>query len=60
MNKKYIIRKNEEIAYIVSKGKKRVSKFYIIYNIESENLQEVQERLKNNVDEIVKRKEEKH
>lgn len=29
-------------------------------NIESENLQEVQERLTNSVDEIVKRKEEKH
>lgn len=29
-------------------------------NIESENLQEVQERLRNSVDEIVKRKEEKH
>ena len=38
MNKKYIIRKNEEIAYIVSKGKKRVSKFYIIYNIESDTI----------------------
>ncbi len=29
-------------------------------NIESENLQEVQERLTNSVDEIVKRKEEKY
>ena len=36
MNKNYIIRKNEEIAFIVSKGKKTVSKFYIIYNIESD------------------------
>lgn len=35
MNKKYIIRKNEEISYIVKNGKKKVSKFYIIYNIES-------------------------
>lgn len=29
-------------------------------NIESKNLQEVQEKLVNSVDEIVKRKEEKH
>ena len=29
-------------------------------DIENENLQEIQERLTNNVDEIVKRKEEKH
>ena len=29
-------------------------------NIESKNLQEVQEKLANSVDEIVKRKEEKH
>ncbi len=36
MNKKYIIRKNEEISYIVKNGKKKVSKFYIIYNIESD------------------------
>lgn len=36
MNKKYIIRKNEEIASIVKKGKKTFNKFYIIYNIESE------------------------
>ena len=36
MNKKYIIRKNEEIAKIVKSGKKTFSKFYIIYNIESE------------------------
>lgn len=36
MNKKFIIRKNEEIASIVKNGKKRQSKFYIIYNIESD------------------------
>lgn len=35
MNKEYIIRKNEEIAHIVKTGKKTFSKFYIIYNIES-------------------------
>lgn len=32
----------------------------LVANIESENLQEVQERLTNSVDEIVKRKEEKY
>ncbi len=36
MNKEYIIRKNEEISQIVKTGKKSVSKFYIIYNIERE------------------------
>lgn len=36
MNKQYIIRKNEEISSIVKNGKKSVSKFYIIYNIESD------------------------
>ena len=36
MNKEYIIRKNEEISHIVKTGKKTVSKFYIIYNIERE------------------------
>ena len=35
MNKKYIIRKNEEIAHIVKKGKKLISKYFIIYYIES-------------------------
>ena len=35
MNKEYIIRKNEEIAHIVKTGKKSISKYFIIYNIES-------------------------
>lgn len=35
MNKQYIVRKNEEISHIVKTGKKTISKFYIIYNIES-------------------------
>lgn len=38
MNKKYIIRKNEEISKIVKNGKKSISKFYIIYNIESNTI----------------------
>ena len=33
MNKEYIVRKNEEIEKIVKKGKKTVSKLFIIYNI---------------------------
>lgn len=37
MNKKYIIRKNEEIEQIVKKGKKNITKLFIIYYIESEN-----------------------
>jgi len=37
VNKEYIIRKNEEISHIVKTGKKTVSKFYIIYNIERED-----------------------
>ena len=36
MNKEYIIRKNEEIKLIVKTGKKTVSKYFIIYNIESD------------------------
>ena len=36
MNKKYIIRKSDEISAIIKAGKKTVSKFYIIYNIESD------------------------
>lgn len=36
MNKEYIIRKNEEIKEIVKTGKKTISKFFIIYNIESD------------------------
>lgn len=36
MNKQYIIRKNEEIAIIVKKGKKAISKYYIIYSIEND------------------------
>ena len=31
MNKKYIIRKNEEISNIVKTGKKISNKFYVIY-----------------------------
>lgn len=38
MNKKYIIKKNEEISYIVKKGKKNISKYFIIYNIESNTI----------------------
>lgn len=36
MNKKYIIRKNEEIEVIVKKGKKRVSKYFIIYMVNND------------------------
>ncbi len=36
MNKKYIIRTNEEIQNIIKTGKKQVSKNFIIYNIESD------------------------
>lgn len=36
MNKKYIIRKNEDIEFILKNGKKIISKFFIIYYIESE------------------------
>lgn len=36
MNKKYIIKENTEIESIVKKGKKNISKYFIIYNIESE------------------------
>jgi ribonuclease P protein component len=39
MNKEYIVRKNEEISHIVKTGKKNISKFFIIYNIESEKKQ---------------------
>jgi len=38
MNKQYIIRKNEEISKIIKIGKKTVSKFFIIYNIESDTI----------------------
>ena len=31
MNKKYIIRKNEEISNIVKTGKKNTNKYYVIY-----------------------------
>jgi len=37
MNKKYIIKESKEIEYIVKKGKKKVGKNFIIYNIESKN-----------------------
>ena len=37
MNKKYIIRKNEEIEVIVKTGKKSVSKYFVIYYIENSN-----------------------
>ena len=33
MNKKYIIKKNEEIQFTLSHGKKIVSKLFIIYHI---------------------------
>ena len=36
MNKKYIIKKNEEIEVIVKKGKKRVSKYFIIYMVNND------------------------
>ncbi len=36
MNKKYIIKSNEEIEKIIKTGKKSVSKYFIIYNIESD------------------------
>lgn len=36
MNKKFIIKKNEEIAYIVKTGKRKTGTYYIIYNIESD------------------------
>ena len=35
MNKKYIIKENKEISYIVKNGKRKKSNYYIIYNIES-------------------------
>ena len=38
MNKQFIIKKSDEIAQIVKTGKKAVSKFYIIYNIESDTI----------------------
>ena len=38
MNKQFIIKKSDEIAQIVKTGKKTVSKFYIIYNIESDTI----------------------
>lgn len=38
MNKQFIIKKSDEIAQIVKTGKKTVSKFYIIYNIESNTI----------------------
>ena len=36
MNKKYIIRKNEEISNIVKTGKKIVNKYYVIYYKDNE------------------------
>ena len=38
MNKQFIIKESDEIAQIVKTGKKTVSKFYIIYNIESDTI----------------------
>lgn len=38
MNKKYIIKENTEIESIVKKGKKIISKYFIIYNIESNTI----------------------
>ena len=35
MNKKYIIRKNEEISALVKKSKKITNKYFIIYYIEN-------------------------
>ena len=37
MNKKFIIRKNEEIVDIVKKGRKLINKYYVIY-IKDNNL----------------------
>lgn len=36
MNKKYIIRKNEEISNIVKTGKKITNKYYVIYYKDNE------------------------
>lgn len=35
MNKKYIIKKNEEIKKIISNSKKKVSKFFIVYYLKN-------------------------
>lgn len=35
MNKKYIVRKNEEIQSIIKKSKKIVNKFFIIYYLDN-------------------------
>lgn len=35
MNKKYIINSNEEIQKIISKGTKKVDKYFIIYNVKN-------------------------
>ena len=35
MNKKYIVRKNEEIQLIIKKSKKIVNKFFIIYYLDN-------------------------
>ena len=35
MNKKYIIRKNEDIQNIVKKGKKIVNKYFILYYLDN-------------------------
>lgn len=35
MNKKFIITKNTEIQFIIKKGKKLISKYFIIYFIEN-------------------------
>lgn len=37
MNKKYIIKENEEIAFIVKTGKRKKGIYYIIYYIENTN-----------------------
>lgn len=38
MNKKYIIRKNEEIQVVLKKSKKVVNKYYIVYYVNNNYL----------------------
>ena len=38
MNKQFIVRKNEEIELIVKRGRKKVSKYFILYYIDSEKI----------------------
>ena len=38
MNKQFIVRKNEEIELIVKRGRKKVSKYFILYYTDSEKI----------------------